>query len=208
MTLAADVVDRLLLGKFLLGHIRSTPVARPDRLTIARHLLAAHDAAELVIAGIAQHLECLPPSPKTYLMDYFEKINLLDILCRLYAEIILPEAVINEFGTPTIDCYSSKRVESPLVRLLVSDLNLGKGESEVIAWGRETGMRIIIDDLKARKVAETLELNLTGTIGILLKAEKLGFIDSAHDKAKELRDKGFYVSDQLLDDMSRLEISD
>lgn len=74
--------------------------------------------------------------------------------------------------------------------------------------GRETGMRIIIDDLKAQKVAETLELNVTGTIGILLKAEKLGLIDSAHDKAKELRDKGFYVSDQLLDDISKLKISD
>ena len=119
-----------------------------------------------------------------------EKINLLDILCRLYAEIILPEAVINEFGTPTIDCYSSKRVESPLVRLLVSDLNLGKGESEVIALGRETGMRIIIDDLKARKVAETLELNITGTVGILLKAENMALIESAYDSTKELRDKG------------------
>jgi len=137
-----------------------------------------------------------------------EKINLLDILCRLYDEIILPEAVMNEFGTPTIDCYSAKKVENALMKLLVSDLNLGKGESEVIALGRETGMRIIIDDLKARKVAETLELNVTGTIGILLKAEKLGLIDSAHDKAKELRDKGFYVSDQLLDDISKLKISD
>ena len=94
------------------------------------------------------------------------------------------------------------------MRLLVSDLNLGKGESEVIALGRETGMRIIIDDLKARKVAETLELNVTGTIGILLKAEKLGLIDSAYNKARELRDKGFYVSGQLLDDISKFKISD
>ena len=134
-----------------------------------------------------------------------EKINLLDILCKLYQEIILPEAVIHEFGTPTIDCYSSKKVESPLVRLLVSDLNLGKGESEVIALARETGMRIIIDDLKARKIAETLELNVTGTIGILLKAENMALIDSAYDKAKELRDKGFYVSDQLLDDIASFQ---
>ena len=66
-------------------------------------------------------------------------------------------------------------------------------------------MRIIIDDLKARKVAETLELNVTGTIGILLKAEKLGFIGSAYDKAKELRNKGFYVSDQLLDDIASFQ---
>jgi len=134
-----------------------------------------------------------------------EKINLLDILCKLYEEIILPEAVIHEFGTLTIDCYSAKKVESPLVRLLVSDLNLGKGESEVIALARETGMRIIIDDLKARKVAETLELNVTGTIGILLKAENMALIGSAYDKAKELKDKGFYVSDQLIDDISRFK---
>lgn len=134
-----------------------------------------------------------------------EKIDHLDILCKLYEEIILPEAVIHEFGTLTIDCYLAKKVESPLVRLLVNDLNLGKGESEVIALARETGMRIIIDDLKARKVAETLELNVTGTIGILLKAENLGFIDSAYDKAKELRNKGFYVSDQLLDDISKFK---
>jgi len=136
-----------------------------------------------------------------------EKINLLDIICKLYDEIILPEAVINEYGKPPIDCYSTKTVESALLRLLESDLNLGKGESEVIALGRETGIRVIIDDLKARKVAATLELSVTGTIGILLKAEKVGLINSAHAKARELRDKGFHVSDQLLDDISKRNIS-
>lgn len=78
--------------------------------------------------------------------------------------------------------------------------------SVLIALAREKGMRIIIDDLKARKVAETLGLNITGTIGILLKAEKLGLIESAHAKAQELRDKGFYVSDELLKDISRKRI--
>jgi predicted nucleic acid-binding protein len=128
-----------------------------------------------------------------------EKISILDILCRLYSRIILPEAVINEFGTPPIECYSVKKVKSSMVR----DLNLGKGESEVIALAYETGMKIIVDDQKARKVAETLDLNVTGTIGLLLKAEKLALIDSAYDKTKELRDKGFYVSDQLLADISK-----
>ncbi len=31
-----------------------------------------------------------------------EKINLLDILCRLYMKTVVPEAVFNEFGTLTI----------------------------------------------------------------------------------------------------------
>ena len=130
-----------------------------------------------------------------------EKINLLDVLCRIYTEIILPEAVINEFGTPPLKCYSTATVESPLVRLFVGDLNLGRGESEVIALAIETGLRVIVDDLKARRVAETLGLNITGTIGILLKAEKMGLIKSSYDKAKELRVKGFFVSDKLLEDI-------
>ena len=135
-----------------------------------------------------------------------EKIELSYILCRIYSHIILPETVIKEFGTPTIDCYSVREVKNPMVRLLVKDSNLGKGESEVITLAYETGIKIIVDDLKARKVAETLDLNFTGTIGILLKAERLKLIESAYDKTKELRSKGFYVSDQLIDDMFRFKM--
>src|SRR5713226_2497275 len=75
MPIAPEVVDRLLLAKFLLGQIRSAPVARPDRLTLARQILAAHDSAELAIAGIASHLGCLPSPPRTYLMDYFPAVR-------------------------------------------------------------------------------------------------------------------------------------
>jgi len=63
-------------------------------------------------------------------------------------------------------------------------------------------VRIIIDDLRHRKIAETLGLNITGTTGILLKAGKLGLIESAYAKERELKDKGFYVSDELLDGIS------
>ncbi len=135
-----------------------------------------------------------------------EKINLLDLLCKIYSKIIPPEAVINEFGTPSIGCYSVEKIKSPLVRLLVSDLNLGKGESEVLALASETGLRIIIDDLKARKVAEKLGLNVTGTIGILLKAEKMRLVESAYDKAKELKDRGFYVTEELLNDIIKFKV--
>ena len=139
----------------------------------------------------------------TSVLIALERINILDVLCRIYSHIILPEAVVNEFGPPSIDCYSSEKVKSPMVRLLVFDLNLGRGEAESIALASEIGLRLVLDDLKARKVAENLDLKITGTIGVLLKAESLALIDSAYDKAKELRDKGFYISDQLLDDLSR-----
>ena len=139
----------------------------------------------------------------TSVLIALERINMLDILCKIYSHIILPEAVVSEFGPLLIECYSSEKVKSPMVGLLVLDLNLGRGEAESIALASETGLRLVLDDLKARKVAENLGLKITGTIGILLKAESLALIDSAYDKAKELRDKGFYISDQLLDSLSR-----
>ena len=139
----------------------------------------------------------------TSVLIALERINLLDILCKIYSHLILSESVVSEFGPLSIECYSSEKVKSPLVGLLVLDLNLGRGEAESIALASEIGLKLVLDDLKARKVAENLGLKITGTIGILLKAESLALIDSAYDKAKELRDKGFYISDQLLDSLSR-----
>ena len=122
----------------------------------------------------------------TSVLIALERIDIIDVLCRIYSHIILPEAVISEFGPPSIDCYSSEKVKSPMVRLLSLDLNLGRGEAESIALASEKGLRLVLDDLKARKVAENLGIKITGTIGILLKAESLSLIDSAYDKAKEL----------------------
>ena len=100
---------------------------------------------------------------------------------------------------------STRKVESNLLKLLITDLNLGKGEADVIALASQTGLKVVIDDSKARKVAEDMGLRLTGTIGVLIKAERLGLIRSAHDKVTELRDKGFYVSEELLEAISRFK---
>ncbi|MFH1672557.1 MAG: DUF3368 domain-containing protein [Pseudomonadota bacterium] len=116
-----------------------------------------------------------------------ERIKLLPILCEIYSELVVPEAVINEFGNLSLPCCSIRKVESTLIKLLKTNLNLGKGESEVIALAHQTGLVVIIDDLKARNAAENMGLKVTGTIGILLKAEKLKLIDSAYNKAEELK---------------------
>ena len=135
----------------------------------------------------------------------FERINLLQILCKIYKEVVIPESVIKEFGNLSLPCLSIRKVESNLLKLLIADLNLGKGEADVVALASQTGLKIIIDDSKARRVAENMGLKLTGTIGVLLKAERLGLIASAHDKVRELREKGFYVSEELLEDISKFK---
>jgi len=139
----------------------------------------------------------------TSVLIALEKIDLLQIICKIYKEIILPEAVVREFGNVNFECYSLKKVESRLINVLMQDLNLGKGESEVIALAYETNFKVLIDDLKARKVAENLGLSISGSIGVLLKAEKLGIIDSALKKTQELKEMGFYVSNELLSEIAK-----
>jgi predicted nucleic acid-binding protein len=134
-----------------------------------------------------------------------ERINLLQILCKIYKEVVIPESVTKEFGNLSLPCLSIRKVESNLLKLLITDLNLGKGEADVIALASQTGLKVIIDDSKARKVAENMGLKVTGNIGVLVKAERSGLIGSAHDKVRELREKGFYVSEELLEDISRFK---
>ena len=74
-SLSQDVIDRLLVAKDMLEKISCSPIVNPDRYTIARHVLTAHDAAELALAGIARHLGKLPQSSKSFLMDYFSPIR-------------------------------------------------------------------------------------------------------------------------------------
>ena len=139
----------------------------------------------------------------TSVLIALEKIELLQVLCKIYKEILLPEAVVKEFGNISFGCHSVRNVDSRLITILMQDLNLGRGESEVIALAYETNCNALIDDLKARRVAESLGLSISGSIGVLLKAEKLGFINSALNKAQELKNKGFYVSTKLLAELSK-----
>lgn len=72
-SLNQNIIDRLLIAKDLLKGIRYTPIASPNRHTIARSILTSHDAAELAIAGIADHLKAT--TTEKYLMKYFPAIS-------------------------------------------------------------------------------------------------------------------------------------
>lgn len=75
MSILARVAQRLLLGKSLLSRIRFHPVSQPDQHSLANHIITAHDAAELILAAIADHKGKLPPREQHYLMDYFEPLK-------------------------------------------------------------------------------------------------------------------------------------
>ncbi len=142
----------------------------------------------------------------TSVLIALDKLNILSLLCNIYSELWIPEAVNKEFGPIVLPCVSIKKTKNKLIKLLTKDLNLGLGEAEAIALANENNMNVMIDDMKARKIAQDLGLSVTGTIGFLLKAYQLNLIKSAYEKAQELRKLGFYISDQLLDEIQQLEL--
>ena len=75
---------------------------------------------------------------------------------------------------------------------------LGKGESEAIVLALETKADLVLlDDYKARATAEFMGLNMTGTVGMLSKAQKKGLISDLRPLLDELRAKGFRLSDKV-----------
>lgn len=59
------------------------------------------------------------------------------------------------------------------------EMQIGKGEASAIALALETADNVLIlDDWKARRLAERLGLSVTGTLGVLIKAKNTGIIPS------------------------------
>lgn len=120
-------------------------------------------------------------------LQYLFQLNLLDILPQLYGEVLVPEGVVRELrsgarlGVPLPDLDSTSwirvfNVRSVAVLPLVA--GLGMGEREVLALALELDAPLVIlDDSLARRFAQRLNLPLTGTLGLLLKAKQSGRID-------------------------------
>jgi predicted nucleic acid-binding protein len=77
---------------------------------------------------------------------------------------------------------------------------LGKGESACIVLYKEISADLLIlDDLKARKTAQNLDIKLTGLLGILKMARKKQLISSLSDIFNGLEKANFRISRNLVD---------
>jgi predicted nucleic acid-binding protein len=77
-------------------------------------------------------------------------------------------------------------------------LHLDNGESSGIVLAMETLQSVIIlDDLKARKIAKQLDIPFTGTIGIIVKAKKSGIIKSIKPILEKIKQTNFRVSKEI-----------
>jgi len=133
------------------------------------------------------------------------RINKLGLLREYFGEVYIPKEVYEEvvtrggnlFGAEEVASAEWIKVENVKNRIAVESLSiaLDKGEAEAIVLAREKDGMLVIDDGDGRRIAESLGLKITGTVGILLLASEDGKLD--FKKAiDELMAVGFRLSEK------------
>lgn len=122
------------------------------------------------------------------------KINQLELLRLLYGNVYITLEVKLEFRLPIPDWIIEKYPDYD------SDFNfgIGKGETSILNFAiRNNNSFLIIDELKARKVASNLNLKFTGAIGILIIAKRHGYIHEIKPILDSIMKTNFRISKEL-----------
>ncbi|NET57983.1 MAG: DUF3368 domain-containing protein [Symploca sp. SIO2E6] len=140
-------------------------------------------------------------------MLYLHRIGKLDWLPEIFAEILVPSAVVNElregrprgYDCPDLSIYTWLQVVEPIsipANLTVGDLGLG--EQTAIALTLEnSGFVVLLDDGLARSTAQALGLTVWGTLKILLTAKSQGLTEQIMPLVDQLQDSGMWISDDI-----------
>ncbi len=137
-----------------------------------------------------------------------ERLDALSMLCSLFDQILIPQAVMDELLTGNSEinelmqvagCYKVVSVKTS-ERLLELSQWLDRGEAEAIELALTRQLPVIIDERKGRKkIARQKKLSVIGLAGLIVLAAKRQY--KTPEAALELLDQamlsGFRLSSKL-----------
>jgi hypothetical protein len=137
-------------------------------------------------------------------------VRCLPLLSHLYGSVLVPDAVAREVCSPgavrlgavelaSADRVTRVRLDVPVERLLSEEL--GAGEAEAITLAVHRGARLLLmDDRRARRIAEmAYGLRVKGAAGVLVSAKRRGLLPAARPVLVEMRARGYYLSDRIIE---------
>ncbi len=149
----------------------------------------------------------------TTVLSNFSLVGRLDILKRLFmGELCTTDEVLREIRVgmdrkvlPQTDWSWIKIVEIESEMHLYSKLceRFGKGEASCLAIALNRGLKILTDDIDARKFAQRRGIPVSGTLGILAAAVEDGIItlEEGNRLLSEMIEKGYYSPVESLDEI-------
>jgi len=145
------------------------------------------------------------------------KIDKIYLLKSIAEEVLIPPMVHRELlgkvgdEADQIDMALSDFIQIKEVGTLEQEAEtaltgLGEGEKQAIglAFNIEKDVLLLLDDRAGREVAERLNIPTTGLIGLLLILKEKGLVEDVGPIIGELRSKGYWISDEVINVARRL----
>lgn len=138
-------------------------------------------------------------------------IDHVDVLPRLFGQVLVPPAVVDELREPTRHAGVHRFVTPPPAWLEVrapDRINaipgLHAGELAAISLALEVRADLmLIDEKRGRRAALERKIEITGTVGVLELAAGAGLLDLA-DAFQRVKQTDFWISHALLDERLRI----
>jgi len=143
------------------------------------------------------------------------KLNRFNLLFDLFAEVVVAQAVYNEVmkaGHRLGGAREAVQAATWIKRLNVRDHlaidllldELDRGEAETIVLAREIKADwVLMDEKKGRRKLDQLQISYVGTAGLLLWAKKEGLLSKVRPELEMLRQKGFSLSQPVMQTILR-----
>jgi predicted nucleic acid-binding protein len=128
----------------------------------------------------------------------------IDLLRRLYDEVVVPRIVLDEVvvagaglpGAEEVAACRWIRVEDAAPDPTLA-ATLDQGEAAAIPLAERLGALLLIDDGDGRAVARGRGLQVVGTLGVLLAAKQKGYLSSIAPLVRRMTELGMFVAAPL-----------
>jgi predicted nucleic acid-binding protein len=132
------------------------------------------------------------------------KINEFDLLKGVYGKLITTHEIAYEFGEQLPDWITIQSVKDEKYKKFL-ETQVDRGEASALALASEfDDVLLLLDDLKARKLAAKLMLKTTGTLGIIHKAKQMAIIPKVKPLIDKLLLTNFRISNEVVNEILRL----
>lgn len=126
------------------------------------------------------------------------KIERLVLLKDIFGQVIISKEVQEEFGLDLPEWIKVvKNTNTKKQTELEGKLDKGEASAIALALTFEDSI-LIIDEKKGRKIAQDLDLEIIGTLRILLLAKEKNLIENIKSEVEKLNQQGFRFSKAII----------